>query len=210
MRVFFSAESTANIPLMQATQELSIELIAHPLIAFNALQNTPRKPYEVIFFSSPRSYTYGKALIRPEVLVACYSHGTAKHLSRVDWQGNTPGNPARTAQEFNAWVGQKSVLFPVSDRSLGSVSKVFPEAQKEVVTVYETLLLPTKVPLCSIYIFTSPSNAEAFLQVNDFPKDARAIAWGDSTRSFLESKGIIPAYTRKEEQNPDWTTLLTP
>jgi uroporphyrinogen-III synthase len=209
MRVFFSSEVTPDHPLVQATQTLSLELIATPLIAFAPLKNLPTQNYDVIFFSSPRSYEFGKTLIRSEVLVACYAAGTAKHLPRVDWQGSTPGNPAQTAQAFQQWVGNRRVLFPVSQRSLGSIARVFPEAQKEVLPVYQTLLAPQSLPDCSVYLFTSPSNVEAFMLSHAFPPGAKVFAWGESTKTYLINHGVVPDFCRSDEAILDWVALLS-
>jgi uroporphyrinogen-III synthase len=146
--------------------------------------------------------------MRPEVLNAAFSQGTSKFIPRTDWQGRHPGNPAQTALDFHAWAGNRRVLFPVSDRSLGSISAAFPENQKEVVPVYQTTLVPQKIKECSIYLFTSPSNAESFLLCNTLPSKAKVIAWGESTRSFLSLRGIESDFCRSDDETVDWVTLL--
>lgn len=210
MRVFFSSEVTPDHPLVHASQTLHFELIAEPLIAFSPLECQPNLPYEILFFSSPRSYQFGQQFMRPDVLNACYSSGTGQHLKHVDWQGNTPGNPAQTAQIFQQWVGNRRVLFPVSQRSLGSIARVFPEVQKEVLPVYQTLLAPKSLPDCSVYIFTSPSNVEAFMQVNQISLGAKVLAWGESTKTYLISRGVVPDFCRSDEEGMDWVALLSP
>jgi uroporphyrinogen-III synthase len=146
--------------------------------------------------------------MRPEVLNAAFSQGTAKFLPRADWHGRHPGNPAQTALDFYTWAGNRRVLFPVSDRSLGSISAAFPENQKEVVPVYQTTLVPQKIKECSIYLFTSPSNVESFLLCNTLPSGSKVIAWGESTRSFLSLRGIESDFCRSDDETVDWVTLL--
>ncbi|MEY4142047.1 MAG: hypothetical protein RL110_1419 [Bacteroidota bacterium] len=208
MCVFISSEIADDHPLALAAQQGSFELIASSLIAFAPLSNVPTKPYDILFFSSPRSFEFGQQFMRPEVLNAAFSQGTAKFLPRADWHGRHPGNPAQTALDFYTWAGNRRVLFPVSDRSLGSISAAFPENQKEVVPVYQTTLVPQKIKECSIYLFTSPSNVESFLLCNTLPSGSKVIAWGESTRSFLSLRGIESDFCRSDDETVDWVTLL--
>ncbi|MFM2037999.1 MAG: hypothetical protein RL432_938 [Bacteroidota bacterium] len=208
MRVFISSKLANDHPLTLAAQQGSFELIASSLIAFTPLNNVPTKPYDILFFSSPRSFEFGQQFIRPEVLNAAFSQGTAKLLPRTDWRGKHPGNPTQTALDFYAWAGNRKVLFPVSDRSLGSIPAAFPEHQKEVVPVYQTTLVPQLLKECSIYLFTSPSNAESFLLCNTLPPKAKIIAWGESTRSFLSRQGIESDLYRSDDETVDWVALL--
>jgi hypothetical protein len=47
--------------------------------------------------------------------------------------------------------------------------------------VYKTNLKSKEINKCQIYIFTSPSNLDAFLIINQIPKDSKVIVWGKST-----------------------------
>ena len=80
MCVFISSEIADDHPLALAAQQGSFELIASSLIAFAPLSNVPTKPYDILFFSSPRSFEFGQQFMRPEVLNAAFSQGTAKFL----------------------------------------------------------------------------------------------------------------------------------
>jgi len=208
MRLFFSSKADANHPLIQACNSLGFEFIADSLLQFEAIEQSPSKPYEVVFFSSPRAYTFGKSFIQRDTKIACVSSGTAKYIEHpVDWTGKTPQNPIQTAQDFRAWVGERRVLFPVSDRSLGSISNAFPKAQIECLDVYKTILSPKVIPPCDAYIFTSPSNAEAFLQCNALPAGVIVFSWGKSTQAFLQERKIES--TCILEESTDWTATLT-
>ncbi|MBM3419162.1 MAG: hypothetical protein FJY17_09635 [Bacteroidetes bacterium] len=46
------------------------------------------------------------------------------------------------------------------------------------------------IPSVSIYIFTSPSNVKSFLANNIIHANARIIAWGSSTKEFLNANNI--------------------
>jgi hypothetical protein len=94
MKVFISSELEANHPLVAASISLGFHLIQQSLLTFSAVEGLPTKPYDIVFFSSPRAYTFGKQFILPETKVACVSIGTAKHSTHpIDWCGNSPGKP---------------------------------------------------------------------------------------------------------------------
>ena len=199
MKVFISTELEANHPLVNASNSLGFQLIQHSLLSFSAVDSVPTQPYDLVFFSSPRAYAFGQQFILPETKVACVSEGTARHIQHpIDWCGNSPSKPTQTALEFKQWVGERRVLFPVSSRSLGSISSAFPPAQMECLTVYRTNLNPRVVEACAVYIFTSPSNAEAFLLQNTIPGGAKVIAKGTSTQEFLQQHGIESTYFTDE------------
>jgi uroporphyrinogen-III synthase len=101
------------------------------------------------------------------------------------------------------------VFFPVSDRSLGSITKVFSADQIEVLSVYHTLLNPIKIPTCAVYIFTSPSNVESFILINSIPLGAHVIAWGDSTAAALLEAGIEVELIQSGSDSLDWERILT-
>jgi uroporphyrinogen-III synthase len=209
MKVFISTELEANHPLVNASNSLGFQLIQHSLLSFSAVDGVPNQPYDLVFFSSPRAYAFGRQFILPETKVACVSEGTARHIQHpIHWCGNSPSKPTQTALEFKQWVGERRVLFPVSSRSLGSISSAFPPEQMECLTVYRTILNPGVVEACAVYIFTSPSNAEAFLLQNTIPGGAKVIAKGTSTQEFLQQHGIESTYFTDESIH--WEEALAP
>jgi len=104
--------------------------------------------------------------------------------------GTESGNPATVAQKFKTWCNGRSVLFPISNRSLKSISSVFPKEQIDEVVIYETNVAGREVESSDIYVFTSPSNVEGFLLNNQLADRSIVIAWGNSTREALESNLI--------------------
>jgi uroporphyrinogen-III synthase len=209
MKVFISTELEANHPLVTASISLEFQLIQHSLLSFSAVDGVPTQPYDIVFFSSPRAYAYGQQFVLPVTKVACVSSGTAKHSAHpIDWCGNSPSNPKQTALDFKQWVGERRVLFPVSSRSLGSISSAFPPAQIECAKVYNTILNPRVIEACAVYIFTSPSNAEAFLLQNTIPDGAKVIAKGASTQEYLQQHEIESTYFTDE--SIDWEEALAP
>ena len=208
MRIFFSLESDSKHPITQACKSLGHELIQSSLLSYTPVEGKPQKAFDIIFFSSPRAYQYGKHLLKANTKIACVSKGTANYIEQpIAWQGNSPGDPKQTAQSFKHWVGKQRVLFPVSDRSLGSIAKLFPPQQIECITVYQTHLIAKEIVPCDCYIFTSPSNVAAFLMKNKMPKNAKIIAWGQSTYQFLKDNGIDAVFYT--EENKRWEEALS-
>ncbi|MFM7595311.1 MAG: uroporphyrinogen-III synthase [Flavobacteriales bacterium] len=192
MKVFISTELSENDPLIDASIALGFDLIHRSLLSFSAVNSAPTQPYDIVFFSSPRAYAFGKHLVLPTTKIACVSIGTANQIQLpVDWFGTSPSNPKQTALDFKEWVGERRVLFPVSSRSFGNISSVFSPEQVECVTVYETILNPSTIEPCEIYMFTSPSNAEAFLLKNTIQHGAAILAKGTSTHEYLQQIGIV-------------------
>jgi uroporphyrinogen-III synthase len=77
---------------------------------------------------------------------------------------------------------------------LGTFSAILPKNQVIKHVVYKTNLIERKIENCQIYIFTSPSNLDAFLTINKIPDDAKVIVWGKSTEHQLLIKGGQPHF----------------
>ena len=173
-----------------------VNLIAQSFIHFEPIPFAVSKPYEVIFFSSPRSFLFYKLLnnISKDVLIACTGNKTAELITEmgftVSFFSKKSGNIHSTAIEFKSWCGNRRILFPVSDRSLQTVSGIFLDEQKEVVIVYKTKIVSKPLDFCETYVFTSPSNAEGFLTVNEVPKNAIVYSWGESTTKYLIERNV--------------------
>lgn len=202
------------MPLLQAfcIQE-EIELTAFPQIKFSEQTFSIKKPYQVIFFSSPRCVDFFllNETIPDDVKIACVGASTADHLTKKglqpDFIGSFPGDPDKNAKELSEWVSDRSVLFPVSSISKGSMNKFIPADQIEIVQVYITEFCPKKVADHDIYIFSSPSNVDSFLEVNKAPETI-VIAWGKTTESCLLSKEIPVAKVLNKSNESELIELL--
>ena len=195
--------------------EKGIQLIAQSFIHFEPVPFSVRESFDVIFFSSPRSFLFYKLLndIPKNVLIACPGNKTAKLINElgftVSFFGDKSGNIQSMAKEFKEWCGDKRILFPSSNRSLQTVSSLFPESQKEIVIVYNTKIVSKPLEYCDIYVFTSPSNAEGFLTVNEVPEHASVYSWGESTTAYLNEKNIHVTSTLENSSIEDLIALLS-
>lgn len=132
--------------------------------------------------------------IPKSIEIACVGAKTAQLLESMGFQiafnGSEEKDIHAVAASFKSWLGDRSVLFPTSDRSLHTISKGLPARQIREVIVYKTVVSGKAIPQQEIYVFTSPSNVEGFLSENTVPMDAHIVAWGKSTAHALESYGI--------------------
>jgi uroporphyrinogen-III synthase len=166
-------------------------LCAHSLITFEGIKNEVAFLCDVVFFSSIRAASFFfKYHQKPKALFACAGAETARKLADqfqidCDFVSDEAGNPTQAAFEFKQWLKDRTVLFPLSEQSLHTYSSLIPSAQKTELYVYRTLTNPMVIPPCEYYVFSSPSNVRAFLEVNILPIHARCIAWGQSTEAAL-------------------------
>lgn len=190
--LFISKEPDEVTDLVTWCRQQDIELHAQAMIAFNAVPFQQLKAHPIVFFSSKRAvqFYFSQAhKFQQNTLVACIGKATAAYLEGLGYPvhfcGEEAGEPEKVAEQFLAWVGERSVFFPVSTKSLQSISGIFPPNQCEVQEVYETIYQTKPIASCTTYVFSSPSNVEAFLMSNAVPKEAKCIAWGKSTAQAL-------------------------
>ncbi len=195
--LFISREVKKDGPLSQFCKEKKIQLIAEPLIGFELITALDFPKTDVIFFTSPRSVNFFllQSTILENQLLATVGERTAQVLEsrgyQVDFVGKNPTQPELVAHDFSTWLGEQTVLFPQSDRSNQTIQKQLNPNQCVNREVYKTILLSkTITPQPDILIFSSPSNAEAYLNTNTIYTTQRVLAYGSSTATFLASKKI--------------------
>lgn len=204
-KIFISKNASEIDPVRSQFDELGFEVEAHSFLSFSLVESDSYRSeietsYDVIFFGSPRAVIFFKASqsISESAEIACIGEKTAELLESlgydVAFRGEKSGEPKVVAEEFKVWLGSRSVLFPVSDRSLKTVSGLIGENQKEEVVVYSTEVKGKLVGVSDVYVFTSPSNVEGFFIDNVIPEGAKVIAWGKSTETALFLKGVRVEY----------------
>lgn len=199
-RLFISKNASEIDPFRPQFDELGFTVVSHSFLAFSPVVFEVQLKYDVVFFSSVRSVIFFKATqsIPMNTLIACIGGKTAELLETlghtVAFVGTQSGEPKVVFEEFKAWLGKKSVLFPISNRSLKSISSGIPEEQKEELVVYSTDIVGKVVAECDVYVFTSPSNVDGYFAANTLPQYSRIIAWGKSTETALISRAVSVEY----------------
>ena len=170
-------------------------------IEFNPIPFGKPRATEWIFFSSKHAVKYffeqkpetGKARIG--VIGKSTANAVRTYGSRADFIGYST-DTRLTGKQFASLVKSGTVLFPQAKNSMRSIQRQFVnKAQVIDLPVYETVNKPVDgIPDADILLFTSPSNAEAFLQKKKVKKEQTIIAMGDATANTLKKAGILSVY----------------
>lgn len=204
----FISKSKQELNDLVSYCELShIELTSHSFLSFKAIPFQLDDSVDCVFFSSPRAVNFylASAPLKPETLIAVAGQSTAKSLEQLGYHvhfiPSESGKVEAASLEFSNWLGSKSVLFPISSRSNKSYSQFIHSSQIRLIEVYETIIEAKKIPLVDCFVFTSPSNVKGFFMENELPKNARVIAWGESTLKSLNNfhKGEILTLNESSE-----------
>ncbi len=121
---------------------------------------------------------------------AALGRGTATAMKEA---GITPGfigdssTPSEVVKEFQSLIGKdEKVVQARGTRSFERLREALPEESILDWAFYESLpktYLPNRN--ADVYIFTSPSNAKAYLAAHELPPQSRIIAFGESTKKVL-------------------------
>lgn len=208
-RLFISRSVNPDGALYRYCSEHDIVLQAKSLIRFEEVPASDFPLTDVIFFTSPRSVHYylKQARITEEQQLAAVGDRTAKVLEElghtVHFVGATPTHPERVAKDFKHWLDGRTVLFPQSDRSNQTMQKELDPSQCVNRVVYKTIgLQHTFSPQPDVLIFSSPSNAQAYLASNQLNDKQHIIVYGTTTATFLHENGyvcsILPGISEEE------------
>lgn len=195
--LFISTELPKDNELCHFCLENKIELRAESLLSFDPVEHNSVFKGEVIFFSSIRCFQYYKGDLRNKIL-AVYGQGTANKIlkyhpelkTQIEFIGEETNDPETIAQDLVSWLENRTVLFPLGSKSLKSISKFIPKSQLEEQIVYTTQLNPKTINTVDVCVFTSPSNVESYLHLNEIQEDTIYIAWGKSTYKKMNDAGF--------------------
>lgn len=215
--MLFITKKVSYQPLLDFLATKNIRLLDEPMIRFTAetFDCPDSDSYDIVFFSSPRSVEYflNRCSISEEKLLASIGKSTSERLRQravsVHFEGEKSGNPVRISKAFAAFTGDKKVLFPQSSRSNRTIQQGILNEQIVDLIIYRTELAPFVLKRSpSIIVFTSPSNAEAFLRENSVNENQKIIAWGKTTERFLNNTKIDVWKTLERSSFEELTELL--
>ncbi len=201
--MLFISKEVTQPEFIAYAKAAEINMVDTSMISFVEVPfKCPNQEYEVIFFTSPRSAKFymDRCLIPSNVEIATIGKVTSEFVEArghiVAFTGVTSGVPALVSKEFKSFVKGRKVLFPQSNYSHRSMQDRLVDHQITDLVVYETALTPIQLKeKPSVLVFTSPTNLESFLQLNEVSADQKIIAWGKTTESFLNKKGIKADFT---------------
>ena len=214
IKSIFLTKNLAEISAFQSfCSNNELNLSAQSYITFEPVSSIFRLPSQVYFFSSKNGVDFFRQqhVIEPNKKIACIGGATKNKLEslgyQVDFCGEEAGNPTLVGVQFLEWLEDRRVAFICSNISKKTISSCIPEDQKEEVIFYKTKMIPTKLEeVYDSYVFTSPSNVEAFLKYNTLEKNSFVIAWGKTTENALINQHIhvnlvLKSATFEELQN---------
>lgn len=213
-RLFISKLPGEIVDFQQQLEQHDWTVIAHSFLSFESVDFDPPEQFDVLFFGSPRAVIFSKAQfnLHGDFQIACVGQRTAEIAQQIglipDYIGEKSGNTAKNVANFHEWLGDRTVFFPQSDKSLKSFARSLPETQVHETIAYQTNIRPHQIDSCDLYVFTSPSNVEGFIQSNSFPENAQIIAWGTSTSDFLAERGYSVSKTLDKSSLEELINLL--
>ena len=195
--VFISRTATPAGPLHKFCAANNLRLVDQSLLAFKGVCSDEEPVQtDVIFFTSPRSVRFYFTYLKyNNELLASIGESTANELKKynltADFIGTAASNPNHVAREFKAWLGNRTVLFPQSQRSNRTMQRELNSNQYSDLVVYETHLesIKFKEPL-NYLVFTSPSNAEAYMLSNEVANNQVVMSFGTTTSKYLDDQGV--------------------
>jgi len=195
-KTLFISKNIAELGELRTYSDLhELQLISTSFLEFLPISFTLTESYDVIFFGSPRAVMFFKANgdIPKSKLIASVGEKTMRLLEsmghEVAFSGKANHSISEVADDFKDWLKDRKALFPISSRSLGTISKSIPARQKVLIECYETKVSGKEIPPCDYYVFTSPSNVEGFFQKNKLPEKSIVVAWGESTAASIQKAG---------------------
>lgn len=194
--IFISKDAEHSVLLCEYVLAKNVKLTTKSLLCFEQiLIPAEQQKTAVLFFASSRSFDFyiSQRLIDKEE-IACAGESTAKHIIskgyKVAFYPVNSGAVTDSSRDFSEWLGDRTVLFSISNLSRLSYSTHLEAEQFSTVLTYKTLYHAEQIPAADIYIFTSPSNVDAFLLYNKFPSEKKIIAWGETTAAHLFKLGF--------------------
>lgn len=194
-RIFISKNASDVEELSAFAALKGATLDSQSLLNFEPVESELDRSFDLIFFGSPRAVIFFKAIqsIETHHTIACVGDKTAFLLQQLgispDFIIERSGKIQESQESFKTWVGDRTVLFPHSDRTLNTYSNTLSESQRINLCVYKTTLVSGAIETSDIYVFTSPSNYEAFIEQNKVSTDQYVIAWGESTATAITNAG---------------------
>ncbi|MBM3454519.1 MAG: hypothetical protein FJX80_05150 [Bacteroidetes bacterium] len=216
MKRIFISKPLIEIPLLNAyCQQNRISLVAEPLITFNPIPSKIPSTLDIVFFTSPRSVYFFFDQVPAKFkckAFACMGKGTELALNKKGltscFTGLFSSDPRKVFKDLKSWAGDRIITVPHSSNSLFSITNYFPEQQLNFIEVYKTSASQKTIPPVSLYIFTSPSNVKSFLTNNFIHSNAKVIAWGKSTKNYLDSREIKVSEILKSAQENELMKIL--
>ena len=166
-------------------------------ITLNVIEEQEPPATDWIFFSSPSGVRlfFGRFTPNDGARIAVLGEGTASALEETEYTAAFIPESPEILGSIKAFVAEirenETVLYPRSTESLLRLHEVLSPPQLVDWPFYSTSPNPPGHPVYDDYlVFTSPSNAKAYLQSQRIRSGQRIVAIGHSTAAAIMEKGI--------------------
>ncbi|WP_295664604.1 hydroxymethylbilane synthase [uncultured Mucilaginibacter sp.] len=200
--VFISRDLSEQSYFRRAIEKLGIQIDARSLIRTVPVI-TKLDPFILhnlnwVFFSSKNAVEYFfelEPLLPKSIKFGVMGRGSEEKLRQIGHFADYVGegiDTADVAEHFAALANGQTVLFPAAENSMRSVQQALSADTKIIdLPVYETVMQEEpEAATAEILIFTSPSNVDAYFNVNLMDPAQKIIAIGKSTAKKFQEMGV--------------------
>jgi uroporphyrinogen-III synthase len=188
----FLSRDTASEALTVFAQESGYELVTFSCIQKEVITRTPPPEADWIFFYSPSAVElFLMKFADYRAKHAALGEGTARIFRESGAEpyfvGASP-QPSEVMKEFVAFISNdEQVVQARGETSFERLREVLPAERIIDWPFYRSIAKTDLDELnADIYIFTSPSNAEAYLNLHAIDHNATVIVFGQSTKKAVE------------------------
>ena len=194
--LFISRDAHESNNLNRWLTNLGFTVESKSLIDLKKLTIKDLPKSDWLFFSSKHAVEFF-FMQKPDICttkIGCIGKSTSQAIRELGLRADFIGQSTDTklvGKQFSARVGLGKVVFPVARESMRTIQWQFPKQQNVIdLPIYAALKVPHIVPeTTDILVFTSPSNAESYLEKNKIHPHQKIIAMGEATeKSLLKAK----------------------
>ncbi len=194
--IFISRDQHESNNLNRWLKSLGFTIESKSLIDLKKLTIKELPKSDWLFFSSKHAVEFF-FMQKPNIgttKIGCIGKSTSQAIRELGLRADFIGQSTDTklvGKQFSARVGLGKVVFPVARESMRTIQWQFPKQQNVIdLPIYAALKVPHEVTeTTDILVFTSPSNAESYLEKNKIHPHQKIIAMGEATeKSLLKAK----------------------
>jgi uroporphyrinogen-III synthase len=202
--LFISKNTDEIHSLHDFCEKKSWNLIAKSCISLRLIETSDKIETEFVFFGSKNAFDIYLESGKNSNLhkICCVGEVTKAYIEKKGFEvvfcGKNAGNVEEISKALNLFLANKSICFVQSSASKKTIQKHITTSQIQELVLYETNFSCTKFKdVFDVYVFTSPSNIDAFLVHNTIKPNAKIIAWGKTTEKALLENGVKPNFILK-------------
>jgi hydroxymethylbilane synthase len=202
-KIFISRDEQQCKTFIRLLEGMGFHVNAKSLIRTEALPFEINETFDWVFFTSANAVMHFIEEVESRFIpekIAVIGPGTANALKTFGLKADFIGDPSKSTADIGIQFAElypnTKVLFPQSDKAMQYVTDAVSKAcNVSRIVVYSTLSDKHKsIPEADVYVFTSPSNVNAFIEAKGLP-DVHCVAIGSTTFDALKAEGVEKIHT---------------